>query len=247
MSSPPGGRRWYKRWGYQVIRFSVWCLFVVCFRFRAVHNHRIPRTGGALLCPNHTSHLDPLIGGISTTRPMNFLAKKELFSVPFLRSLISFLDSIPIDRFGLSAGAIKEMLKRLKREEMVLMFPEGTRSLDGNMGVVKSGFATLARRIQVPVIPIGIEGSYRAWPRNRKFPMPGRRILVVVGEPISPEVYGQLSDDEFTDLLENRIKDCIRECRRRMKWAPERIEEGLNVRRLSDAPTSVDEIDAAAG
>ncbi len=238
-SLPARGRPWYKRFGYHAVRIFVTWSFWICFGFRVRGSKNIPRLGGALICPNHTSHLDPLIGGISTSRAMNFLAKKELFSVPLLRGLISFLDSIPIDRFGMSAGAIKEMLKRLKRQELILMFPEGTRSLDGRMGVVKTGFATLARRTNVPVIPVGIEGAQRAWPRARSFPIPGPRIRVVVGEPIQPEHYAQLTDEEFAQLLERRIKDCIREGRRQLRWPAERINDGLETRPSADQTPTV--------
>lgn len=245
MNRKSKSRPWYQRVGYQVIRTWMHFTFWVCFGFRTTHSRRIPREGGGLLCANHTSHLDPIIGGISTWRPMNFLAKKELFSVPFFSSLIRFLDAIPIDRFGMSAGAIKELLKRLKREELVLMFPEGTRSSDGNMGVVKSGFAALARRANVPVVPLGIEGAYRVWPRDRSYPMPGRRIRVVVGEPISPEDYAHLTDDELTELLELRIKDCVRECRRLMKWPEEEMERGLG--RPAAASTQVEPAEMSEG
>jgi len=147
---------------------------------------------------------------------MNYLARDTLFRVPILAPLIRFLDAIPIDREGLGLSGIKETLRRLKAGELVLIFPEGTRTRDGEMGRLKPGFISLARRGGVPLVPVGFDGAYQAWPRTARFPRCGR-IAVVIGEPISPQQIAGASDDELLAELERRIRVChvsAREARR---------------------------------
>src|SRR6185436_16558080 len=117
---------------------------------------------------------------------MNYLARDTLFNVPGLSLLIAFLDAIPIDREGGGLAGLKETLKRLKAGELVLIFPEGTRTGDGEVAPLKPGFISVARRSRVPLIPVGLEGAFQAWPRTSPFPRVGR-IAIVIGEPISAE------------------------------------------------------------
>lgn len=212
-SGPVATKTWFQRFGYQFIRLSSWFCFRLLFRLRAIGLENLPQTGPVLICANHQSHLDPPLIGSTSARRMNFLAKKQLFDFPPLRWMISFLDSIPIDREGISAGGIKETLKRLRRNEMVLMFPEGTRSPDGEMKEVLPGFCALVKRTGAAVVPVGIQGSWEAWPRTRKFPRPGVKIVLVFGRPILPETYKPLNDQELVVLLDRRIREEMEQAR----------------------------------
>ena len=140
----------------------------------------------------------------------------EKEQVPHLRALNHGrdLDTIPVEREGFGVGGIRETLKRLKRGEMVLLFPEGTRSPDGEIQHFKQGFATLARRSRVALVPVGVDGAYDAWPRSERFPQLGR-VRVVVGKPLAPELVETLDDRELMDELKQRIIDCIAEARER--------------------------------
>lgn len=205
----PPKKGWFKRFFYELVRVSAWCAFRLLFRLRVEGLDNIPQRGPVLLCPNHQSHLDPPLVGCVSRRRMNFLAKKQLFYFPPLRWLISFLDSIPIDREGMSAGGLKETLKRLRRNEMVLFFPEGTRTPDGEMKKTLPGFVAVVKRSGAAVVPIGIQGAYEVWPRHRWFPVPGRRIALVIGTPIQPEVYSPMEDRDLVELLDGRIRECM--------------------------------------
>ena len=121
--------------------------------------------------------------------------------------LIHSLNAIPIDREGFGLGGVKETLKRLKRGEAVVVFPEGTRSLDGEVAAFKPGICTIARRGQAALLPVGIDGAYDAWPRRRKLPRP-ERIQVCVGAPISADEVRRLSDEQLLDELHRRICAC---------------------------------------
>ena len=104
---------------------------------------------------------------------------------------------------ALLAG-LKETLRRLKAGELVLIFPEGTRTRDGEVAPLKPGFISVARRSRVPLIPVGLDGCYQAWPRTSRFPR-GGRVAVVIGAPIGPDVVEALSDDDLLAELEQRI------------------------------------------
>ena len=147
---------------------------------------------------------------------MNYLARDSLLHVPVLSQLITFLDAIPIDREGGGLAGLKETLKRLKAGELVLIFPEGTRTRDGEVAPLKPGFIAVARRSRVPLVPVAVDGAYQSWPRTARFPRP-TRLSVVIGPPIPPEQVAELSDEDLLAELEQRILTChtlARELRR---------------------------------
>lgn len=180
---------------------------MLLFQIRVGGRQNFPVTGGGLVCSNHQSVLDPVLVGLCCDRRMNYLARQSLFRYPLLRILIDFLDAIPIDREGSGLGGLKETLRRLKRGELVLIFPEGTRSADGQITELKPGFCALVRRGQVPVIPVGIAGAYEAWPRGSRWPRP-QRIRVTVGVPIPADQAAGWTDQQLVTELARRIRDC---------------------------------------
>ena len=206
-------RSWIKRVGYAWLRVFCRLVGVVCFRIRVFGRENLPADGGALVCANHQSFFDPVLVGLICNRRMNYLARSTLFHFALLRWLIEFLDAIPIDREGVGLGGLKETLRRLKRGEMVLIFPEGTRSRDGEVAPLKPGFCAVARRAKVALVPIGLDGAYDAWPRNTKLPRRSR-IHLSVGEPILPDTIATLTDEELVAELERRIRACHATARR---------------------------------
>ncbi len=159
---------------------------------------------GGLVCSNHQSFMDPVLVGLAYPQRMNYLARQSLFEIPVLRFLMHSLDATPIQREGMGIGGIKETLRRLKRQEMVLMFPEGTRTPNGDLQDFKPGFLALVRRSKVPVIPVAIDGAFASWPRDRRLPRPAK-VTVTVGPPILAQDYATMSDDELLNELRLRI------------------------------------------
>lgn len=197
----------YKRWGYNAIRTFCRLAGVLGFGLRVFGREHAPHGGAALVCANHQSHFDPLIVGLSLDVRINTLARRSLWDVPVLKHVITYLDAIPIERDGMALAGIKETLKRLKQNEPVVIFPEGTRSRDGEVAPLKPGFTTLARRAGVPLVPIGFDGAYQAWPRTQFFPG-FSQVVVVIGEPIRPAQFAEMDDAELVAELERRIRAC---------------------------------------
>jgi 1-acyl-sn-glycerol-3-phosphate acyltransferase len=207
------GRSWFQVVTYDVLRFLARGVMPGVMRFRVHGRENYPTTGGALICSNHQSFFDPVLVGLTCNRRMNYVARKTLFDVIGLRQLISFLDAIPVERDGIGLSGLKETLKRLKRGELVLIFPEGTRTRDGDMSRLLPGFCTLARRGKVPIVPIGFDGAYDAWPRMRW--LPGwARVSVFIGEPIWPDEFRGWEDAELLAEVERRMRTCFEAARR---------------------------------
>ncbi len=202
----------WKSFGYQSIKRSFWLTAKIFFRFTYRGEEFKSSDGGLLICCNHQSFFDPVLVGISYRQQLNFMARKTLFDSPIFGRIIRYLDAIPVDRDGMSLGGIKETLKRLKKGEGVVVFPEGTRSTDGQIGQLKPGFCALARRGRVPILPAAVDGGYDAWPRTRRFPRL-TKVCTVFGPQISFEEIERMTDDELIDELRRRIVTCHQQAR----------------------------------
>ena len=196
-----------QRFGYDVLQVLARMAAVGLFRLRVEGRENWPATGGGLVCANHQSYFDPPLVGLACPRRMNYLARDSLFRVPVLGQLIAFFDAIPIDREGGGLAGLKETLRRLKAQELVLIFPEGTRSRDGEVAPLKPGFIAVARRSRAPLVPVALDGAFQAWPRTAWFPRL-TRLAVVIGPPIRADDFETLSDDELLAELEQRMLTC---------------------------------------
>jgi len=196
-----------KRVWYNYLRILLRLGGVAIYHYRFTGRENQPRTGGALILSNHQSHLDPMLVGMVFDRRMNYLARQTLFKFPPLRWMLWSVDSIAIDRDGLGLSGLKETLRRVKHDELVLIFPEGTRSPDGEVAILKPGFSALAKRVRAPLVPVGLDGAYQAWPRSRPYPR-GGTIHIHVGQPITPEEAHALDDRALVALVEQRIREC---------------------------------------
>jgi 1-acyl-sn-glycerol-3-phosphate acyltransferase len=208
----PHSRSFAQRLGYDALRVAARLVAVWLFGLRVQGREHWPESGGGLICANHQSHFDPPLVGLTCPRRMNYLARDTLFNVPGLKQLIQFLDAIPIDREGGGLAGLKETLRRLKAGELVLIFPEGTRTHDGEVAPLKPGFIAVARRSRVPLIPVGLDGAFQAWPRTAKLPSLSR-LAVVIGEPITPAEVAELADEDLLAELEKRILTCHAQAR----------------------------------
>ena len=155
-----------------------------------------PQTG-YIYCANHLSQFD--IFSFQGYFPLGFrwLAKEELFKVPFLGRAMTNAGAIAINRSH-SREAVKSLqqaAERIKAGTSILIFPEGTRSSDGTLQPFKGGAMLLAIKAEVPIVPVAFVGSYSVLPKGTFFPRPGT-ITIKVGDPIS--VSGSSNKDKQT-------------------------------------------------
>jgi 1-acyl-sn-glycerol-3-phosphate acyltransferase len=199
---------------YRFLRFLSWLGVRTLVCFRSYRSERIPDTGPVVILSNHQSHFDPVLVGAASRRPLSFLARKTLFRGPF-GLLIRSLNAIPLDREGAGVAGLREVVRRLKDGEATLVFPEGTRTHDGQIGPFRPGFGVLVRRSKATIVPVGIAGAYQAWPRSKLLPRAGR-VTLHVGRPISPTTTARISEDELMARVRRRIHASVRiaECLR---------------------------------
>jgi 1-acyl-sn-glycerol-3-phosphate acyltransferase len=153
------------------------------FRFRVVHRERMIQTGPVILAMNHQSYLDPPLAGTTCDRAIYFLARRTLLNVPLLGWLLPKLNVIPVNQEGVDRSAIKAVIRVLQGGNGVLVFPEGSRTLDGNLQPAEPGLGLVIAKTLAPVVPIRIFGAHEALPRGGS----GLRfvpITIVIGDPI---------------------------------------------------------------
>lgn len=191
-------------------------LLTLLYRLRAYGKENIP-TDGALIVANHQSLMDPPILGVHVSGQYHPLARRTLFDVPILGPLISNLNAIPVSQDGTpDRKAIQTCIERLRGGGVVAIYPEGSRTPDGEIHPFATGAALIARRGGKPVVPAAIHGAYEVWPRTRKLPrLFGRSVHVVYGEPIPPERLAGLKSAEATAIIEAEVRRLFEIDRRR--------------------------------
>lgn len=130
----------------------------------------VPPSGPVLLVSNHVSVLDPPFIGGACPRELHFLAKEELFRVPLVGRFFRALHAHPVRRDGSDGRALKTALALLGENRAILLFPEGTRGVEGRVGEGKPGAGMLAVMSGAPVVPVYVSGTARALPPGRALP-----------------------------------------------------------------------------
>ena len=202
----------FRMW-HESLYLGYYMAMTLGFSLRTQGEHNVPAKGPALLIANHQSYLDPPLIGVAARRPLVYLARKTLFRNRYFAMLLRSLNAVPIDQEGVGKEGIRAILEQLQQGQAVVVFPEGTRSPDGVMQPLKAGIHLLLKRTQAPIIPVGIAGTYHAWPSSRKYPipaplfLPARRgtISVSIGKPLDARRYTELPRDQVLQELFDKI------------------------------------------
>lgn len=158
-------------------------LFRTLFRLRVYGAKRVPREGPVVLAANHASFMDPPLIGASTRRQIHFLARASLFRHPVLGTLLRSWDVVPVDRDSGGIAGLRTILERLSQGGAILLFPEGTRTRDGQLQPARSGIGLTVIKSECPVVPVRVFGTYEAYGRHYHIPRP-RRVAVKFGTPL---------------------------------------------------------------
>lgn len=178
---------WYRFW-----RALLWIAFRLGFGLRVEGREHEPAHGAVLAICNHVSAVDPPIAGCALRRQARYMAKQELLDTPALGWLLWSIGVYPVRRGEPDRRAIRTTIDCLTRGDLVVMFPEGTRSPDGRLMTAEHGAALVALRVGVPVLPMAVIGSQHAMPKGARFPRRAQ-VTVRIGPVLRvPKVEGRI-------------------------------------------------------
>lgn len=185
-------RRGVHPW-YRFCRFLFRVYFRLFHRGRVYNRERLPDQGGFILAANHVSFLDPPFLGQACHRAACYMARDTLFRHPVSNWILRSWNCVPINRDRGDLSALRTILKLLQEGEAVLMFPEGTRSRDGQLQEARAGIGMIVAKARVPVVPMRIFGTDRALPKGKTLPRPAR-VIVKFGEPFTPNLPANIDE-----------------------------------------------------
>ncbi|HVM60121.1 MAG TPA: lysophospholipid acyltransferase family protein [Verrucomicrobiae bacterium] len=169
---------------YRFCRFLYRVYFRVYHRGQVYNRERLPDDGAFILAGNHVSFLDPPFFGLACRREAYYMARDTLFRNPVSNWILRSWHCVPINRDKGDIGAMRTVLRMLGEGKAVLMFPEGTRSPDGQLQEARAGIGMIVAKADVPIVPMRIFGTDRALPKGASLPRPAR-VEIKFGEPFT--------------------------------------------------------------
>jgi len=182
----------------------------MAFHLRVAGEENLPSTKAVILAPNHNSYLDAPLLAAASRRPLRFLADAALFRFRATAGLLRASGALPVDRAQPDTRAVRMALGAIRRNEVVVIVPEGGRHNAQGPIRAQAGVAALASLSGAPVVPVGINGSHAAWPPGQRLPRP-KPIKITFGSAMSFPKAGVDRDascelrEAFTRALEERI------------------------------------------
>jgi 1-acyl-sn-glycerol-3-phosphate acyltransferase len=193
---------------YVIVRGFFGLVFHTLWPLRVKGVDNIPNKGAAIIVCNHLSMVDPFVVGYAANRLVSFMAKEELFRIPFVGFVIRKVGAFPVDRARRDPASMRTALTLLKQGELLGMFPEGTRSTSGEMLELRAGAARLAARTHTPIVPAAVHNTNKALPPG-KFIRPAR-IAVTFGPPFElTELYDRNDKGEGMERALETLKEKI--------------------------------------
>lgn len=194
---------------YIIWRLIFKCFFSITCRLKVEGISNIPKKGSFIIASNHVSYLDPIMLGVGCSRKdLFFMARHTLFETPFMKWALKRVHVFPVKRGSVDLKAFKESIKLLNDGSGLVLFPEGTRSLDGSLGEPEAGVGFLVVKSGAPVVPAYISGTNIVLPRGQKYIRPSK-ITVTFGKPviynkeksvIEKEIYFNIAKKTMEDI-----------------------------------------------
>ncbi len=201
------------------IYFIGWSFYRIAFKFyfgwRVYHRDRVPLKGGVIIASNHASFLDPPLVGSSLSRDVHYFGRKSLFRNPLVAWVLKYMNSVPLDRDGGGGSGLKIIIERLEDGAAILLFPEGTRTQDGQLQPVRAGIGLTVIKTTAPVVPVRVFGTFEAWGRGGGLPKP-LRVAIKFAKPMDfaalraeaktcskqrlKEIYQQVADEIMAEI-----------------------------------------------
>ena len=196
---------------YYVVKAICWLLLKIFWRMEIIGIENLPENGGLIIASNHVSYLDPAVLVASLNRKIYFITKKEVFKNTFVSFILKNLNAFSVNRENVDILSFKKAINILREEKVLGIFPEGTRSLNGELQELKLGVVKIAMKTGVPILPVGIIGTYEIYPQGKKFPTLFKyKIIVHYGIPQhfnKLKLRDKIYQKEALNLLSKKIKE----------------------------------------
>jgi 1-acyl-sn-glycerol-3-phosphate acyltransferase len=179
----------------------------VAFDFKVYGRENLIEDGAAILASNHQSYLDPPCIGMACRNDIYYLARNTLYQRPLIGPLLKRLNTVPVDRDRGDVSSIKTIIRLLRSGHRVIIFPEGTRSLDGQLQPARAGLGMIIAKTLAPVVPVRVFGSFEALPRVGGLKL--RPVSVVVGKPMRFSEDALKGDRDVYQKLSNQVMEKI--------------------------------------
>jgi len=199
-------------------RGMLYIIFRIIVQLKIFGMNNLPRGEAFILCSNHGSYLDGFLIAVSVPawlkKHMFFLAFRGYFDVLVIRNIVKLIRIIPIDPAARLVDAMQACAYILRNGKVACIFPEGGRSIDGEIKEFKKGIGILAKELSIRLVPVYIKGSYESWPRTNRFPRP-HPIKIVFGRPhnaeeLTKEGIGLGAKDDYEAIALGIRKEVIR-------------------------------------
>lgn len=191
-----------RAFSFKIIRWIFNFVTYTLIGMKVYGEEHIPETGPFIIVCNHASYFDPpLIGTAVRHRLVHFMAKKELFRNPLMNWFLRYVHTFPVHRGRIDRRAVMESFRVLKQGEVLGIFPEGTSKDQGILGKFHDGFAGIAMKAGVPVLPAVVINT-------RSLPKKKGPVCVVFGEPVMPPA-GMHADREAVKAFTDKIRNIV--------------------------------------
>jgi 1-acyl-sn-glycerol-3-phosphate acyltransferase len=209
----PGAGAWRVLFWWIIMIMILRIFFVLFYRLRRHGTEHVPRTGPILVVANHQSNFDPpIVGIVVMDRPVAGIARATLFNSKLIAAYIRGFGAISLKRGESDSVAIRKAIKELHAGRCVMIFPEGTRSIDGKIGKFQRGFWLIMKRSKALVLPVGIDGAFDAYPIGSRPKLRGH-IEVIAGKPIQAETLLELGEVRGTEFIKNCVEELHQQCK----------------------------------
>ena len=195
---------------------------------RSLGREHIPRNGACILAPNHISHFDPPFIGSASPRPADWMAMRELFSIPVVGNLLTWAGAFPVEMGKFDMPAVRAAIERLKAGRMVGVFPEGGLRTGPNSvlegAALRPGVAALAQMTGAPVLPCVIIGTDALYAPRQYIPLRRTKVWVAFAPPLPPPAGGgdkAATREKFEALLAQTLQELYARTVREQKIPPE--------------------------
>lgn len=202
---------------YKFLQIIASSLFKIMYRVEVIDSHKIPKKGRIILCSNHMSYFDPLLICAYFPRTVYFMAKRELFKNKILSSIVTFFNAFPVNRFSMDRRAISNSVRVLNDEQVLGLFPEGTRSTDGVIREGNKGVGLISMMAKSPIIPVALVGSNKIVQKPHKrlfFP----KIKLIYGDVIKiDDILAKHNKKEAINLIVKKVMSSIKKLYEKIK------------------------------